>query len=108
MELTNVLDPSNHSEKVTKVEWRIVSTGSGVIAGVLARKLANWAWGALSSSDHEPPLNPADRQVKWSEAVAWAVAAGVGVGVARLVGSRLAATGWELATGESPPGLESD
>lgn len=105
---TTVLNPSNHGEKVTKIEWKIVSTGSGLIVGIAVRRVINWAWGALSRSDHEPPLNPADRQITWSEAIAWAAAAGAGVGVARLISSRLAATGWELATGETPPGVDGE
>jgi hypothetical protein len=106
MALTNALDPSKHGPKVAMVEWKIVSTASGLAVGLVVRRLVNWAWSTLSPSDHEPPLNPADQRISWSEAVAWAAAAGAGVGVARLVSERVAASGWELATGDAPPGVD--
>lgn len=88
-----------------KFGWQAVSTLSAVAGGIATRKLVAAAWGALSSSDVEPPLNPADRRVDWSTAVQWALAAGVGVGLGRLVSQRAAAAGWEKATGSAPPGV---
>jgi hypothetical protein len=90
----------------TDLVWRVVSGATGLVAGMATRRLLAVAWSSLSPSDHEPPLNPADRRITWPEAVTWAVAAGAGVGVAHLVGQRLAAAGWELATGEAPPGID--
>jgi hypothetical protein len=55
--------------------------------------------------DVPPPENPADRRASWTEAVSWAVATGVGIGVTRLLALRSAATVWEAATHETPPGL---
>jgi len=91
--------------RAARVEWKVVSTASGLLAGAVARKAVAWAWGRMSPTDHEPPLNPADRDVGWGEAISWSIAAGVGVGVARVVSDRLAAGGWELATGQPPPGV---
>ncbi len=88
--------------------WKLVSTVSGLAAGIVVRKLLNSLWARLPASTHEPPLNPADRRIGWGEALSWSVATGVGVGVARVVSDRLAASTWELATGDPPPGVQAD
>ena len=36
----------------------------------------------------------------------WAVTAGIGLGIAKLISARLAVVGWEAATGTLPPGVE--
>lgn len=95
------------STTAEKAGWQAVSTLSAVVGGIATRKAVAALWGALSSSDVEPPLNPADRRVHWITAVEWAVAAGVGVGLGRVVSQRLAAAGWERATGSTPPGVKA-
>ncbi len=102
------LHRSGPEGRAAKVEWKVVSTASGLLAGAAVRSLIGWAWGRWSPSDHDPPLNPADRDIAWGEAISWAVAAGVGAGVARVVSDRVAASGWELATGAPPPGIRRD
>ncbi len=81
--------------------WKLVSVGIGALAAIAARKALGVVWPGA----HTPPLNPADRSVNWGEAVAWAVSSGIGAGLGRLVSKRLAAGGWEKATGNPPPGL---
>ena len=94
--------------RAARMEWKVASTASGLLAGVLVRKVLAWGWGRFSPSEHEPPLNPADRDIGWGEAITWSIAAGVGVGVARVVSDRLVASGWELATGQPPPGVRPE
>lgn len=84
--------------------WRIVGTGSAVVAGVLTRKLVTKVWTAITGS--EPPANPEHPEVTWPEAIGWAVLSGVAVAVARLVATRTAADRWVKSTGSLPPGLE--
>lgn len=93
--------------RTTELQWKAVSTLAGVAGAVTTRKITAAVWSALSSSTAEPPLNPADRRVSWTEAIQWAVGAGVGAGLGRLVSQRLAAAGWETATGHTPPGVRS-
>lgn len=83
--------------------WKIISLGSGVLAAVGVRKLLAALWPGPST----PPLNPADRRVTWSEALAWGVASGVGAGIGRVVSKRGAAAAWERTTGTTPPGLQT-
>jgi len=91
----------------SRIGWQVVSTGSGLLAGLITRLTLNWAWKQFAPSDHDPPLNPADRRISWGEALVWSVAAGVGVGVARVISDRLTAEVWERATGEPPPGIKT-
>jgi hypothetical protein len=94
------------SESRQVIAWKIISTGVGVLSGILVRQTIGLVWKAATKGREEPPLNPADRRISWSEGLQWAVASGIGVGVARLVSDRLAARGWEAATGHPPPGIE--
>ena len=83
--------------------WKLVSLGSGVLAAVGARTLVAAVW----PGPHSPPLNPADRRIRWPEALAWGVASGVGAGVACVVSNGTAAAAWERTTGTTAPGLRT-
>ena len=83
--------------------WTALSVGTGALAAIGTRKIVAAVW----PGRHQPPLNPADRRIDWREAVMWAVASGIGAGLARVVAKRTAATGWERAFGETPPGLRA-
>lgn len=85
-----------------KTIWKAVTIGAGVLAGVMVRKLLNAAWRGATHAD--PPSDPYEQR-GWGEALSWAAASGVGVGVARLVAARGAAAGWQKAMGSPPPGL---
>ncbi len=80
-----------------------LSAAAGLAAAVAARKGVSAIW----PSDTDPPLNPADRRTSWSEALGWALAAGVGAAVARVVAVRGTAAGWERVTGDQPPGVQA-
>lgn len=102
----SALDDLHSSDRQREFAWKAISTLSAIAGGIATRKILEMAWGAFRTA--EPPGNPADRRTSWSLAVQWAVATGVGVGIGRLVSERLAATGWELATGTEPPGMRTD
>jgi hypothetical protein len=87
--------------------WKVITLGSGAVAGLVTQRLLEAAWGGLRNQ--VPIPRPADRRATWTDAVSWAVATGVGAGVARLIAIRTAARVWEAAIHETPPepGLES-
>jgi Protein of unknown function (DUF4235) len=87
--------------------WKVITLGSGALAGLATQRLLETAWTALHSAI--PPPMPADRRSSWADALSWAIATGVGVGVARLLAIRAAAMVWEATTHEPPPepGLEA-
>lgn len=87
--------------------WKIVSSLSGMLGALIARKLLKVAWEAVRGDGRPGPvLDPADRRFSWKDAFLWALAAGVGLSIARLISARLAVVGWEAATGTLPPGVE--
>lgn len=84
--------------------WQLVALGAATAAGALARGTVRAVW--RTASGGEPPENPAARGVSWPDAIAWSAGVGVAAGVFQVVARRLAAEGWERATGDPPPGLE--
>jgi hypothetical protein len=97
--------PVRHSRR-RSLAWRGVSTGTGLAAAALTSRLVSLVWAKLGGP--KAPVNPADRRIGWNQALAWGIAAGVGAGVARVVGLRGAALGWEGVTGTNPPGVKTD
>ncbi|MBW3602292.1 MAG: DUF4235 domain-containing protein, partial [Actinobacteria bacterium] len=71
--------------------WKLAVTVSAVAAGIMMRKTVTAAWKGVRKTD--PPSNPADRNTGWPDALAWAAASGLAVGIARLLATRGAAAG---------------
>jgi len=88
---------------VGKVVYKIVGIGSGLVAARIARSVLDKGWARTRGG--EPPRNPAVPGTTWSEALAWAVASGVTVAVARLLATKGVASTWVKATGQLPPGV---
>lgn len=86
--------------------WRIIGTGSAVLAAAAAHKGLSAAW-KLATGD-EPPTIPEDPDTSWTEAVAWAVLSGAVIGLARLVATRHAAHYYMQSTGELPGALQRE
>jgi hypothetical protein len=59
--------------------------------------------GIRRDTDPGSPFDPTDARFSWPDAVLWGVAAGIGLGVAQALSTRLAAIGWKAATGDQPP-----
>ncbi|HVM15168.1 MAG TPA: DUF4235 domain-containing protein [Egibacteraceae bacterium] len=92
-------------QTMEKIAWKVAGLGSAVLAGIAMRSALKTGWEKVRHE--QPPMNPATPGTSWGEAVAWTMALGAGVGVARMLASRAAAAGWQKATGTMPPGLES-
>jgi Protein of unknown function (DUF4235) len=84
-----------------QVGWRAVSYGAGAVAGLATERVVEQMWRGVRHGQH-PPV-PADRHGSLIDALSWAVATGVGMGVSRLMAVRGAAVVWEAATHEAPP-----
>lgn len=89
---------------VAKVGWKVVGLATGLVAAKTARSVMEA--GYRRTRGGEPPRNPASRETDWAEAVTWAVASGIALGLAKLLAARGTASVWEKATGSLPPGLE--
>ncbi len=83
--------------------WKLIGTGSGVLAGMAAQRGLTVAWKAATGK--EPPTIPEDPDTDWKDAVAWAVLSGVAIGLARLFATRRAALYYRRSTGELPGAL---
>lgn len=80
--------------------WNATVVAAAAVAGVAMRHAVKGSWKLASGA--EPPENPAAPDVDWREAVAWSVASGVAVGLARLLARRSAAAWWEEREGHRP------
>jgi hypothetical protein len=52
------------------------------------------------------PLDAANPDTAWREALVWALVSAVAVAISRLAAERIVASGWVRATGALPPGME--
>jgi hypothetical protein len=73
-------------------------------ATMAARKALSATW--KLSTGKQPPSNPEHPDVSMGEAVSWAIASGVAVGLARMLASRKAADYYRRSTGHLPSNLE--
>ncbi len=81
--------------------WKAISYGAGGLAAFITQRLLEFAWKDFRHVAAPPAA--ADRRAAWADAVSWAVATGLGIGVTRLLAIRTAAVVWEAATREPPP-----
>ncbi|WP_134765873.1 DUF4235 domain-containing protein [Nocardioides sp. 1609] len=86
--------------------WSAFSVIAALGAATVAKKALNTSWKAATR--RQPPENPADPDVELREAVAWAIASGAFVGVARMLAQRKAASYYHRSTGTLPPDLRKD
>jgi Protein of unknown function (DUF4235) len=84
-----------------KYLWRAVALVSGAASAALVRQGAIALW--RTSQHEDPPTHPGARDVRWRDALIWAVSVAVGAAVARVVAERTAAAAWTAATGSAPP-----
>lgn len=86
--------------------WTAFSLASALTAAAMAKKTLDKSW--TLATGRKPPENPADPDVEIWEAVSWAVASGVAVGLARMLAQRRAASYYARSTGHLPPDLRKD
>ncbi len=84
--------------------WSLMGLASTVVATIAARKALTATWKVATGK--QPPVNAAHPDVSVPEAVAWAAASGVAVGLARMLASRKAADYYRRSTGHLPANLE--
>jgi hypothetical protein len=84
--------------------WSLMGLGATLGATMAARKAMTATW--KLSTGKKPPSNPEHPDVSLGEAVTWAVASGVAVGLARMFATRAAADYYRRSTGHLPANLE--
>ena len=83
--------------------WSLMGLAATVGATMAARKAMTTTW--KLSTGKQPPSNPEHPDVSMAEAVAWAAASGVAVGLARMFATRKAADYYRRSTGHLPANL---
>jgi Protein of unknown function (DUF4235) len=87
--------------------WSLVSTGTGMVGAFLAQKVIRTAYTGLTRKRSPAAVfDPTSDRFSWPDVVVWAAAAGVGLGIAKVMSARVAAFGWEVATGSAPPAID--
>lgn len=89
---------------VGAMAWKVMGLGSAILAGVAARKVLTTAW--RKGTGEDPPANPESPDTTWGQAIAWALASGAAIGLARMLATRKAADYYRKSSGHLPPGLE--
>jgi hypothetical protein len=84
--------------------WTLFGLAATLGATMAARKAMTATW--KLSTGKQPPSNPEHPDVSMGEAVAWAAASGVAVGLARMLATRKAADYYRRSTGHLPANLE--
>ena len=83
--------------------WRVLGTGSAILAGVVASKVVQQVW---RRAGRDEILDPRDPRTPWRDAVVFAALTGLAVGAARVLVTRKAAEYYEKSTGHLPPPME--
>ena len=83
--------------------WRVLGTGSAILAGVVASKVVQQVW---KRAGRDEILDPRDPRTPWRDAVVFAALTGLAVGAARVLVTRKAAEYYEKSTGHLPPPME--
>ena len=94
------------SQKDSSKVWSIFSLAAALFGATVARKTVTKGWQAATGKN--PPANPADPDVDFTEALLWATASGTFVQIARMLATRKAAHYYAKSTGHLPPGLQKD
>jgi hypothetical protein len=85
--------------------WKVISLVTGMLGATLAEMFIRGVYSSIRK-DTAPasPFDATDPRFSWPEAALWGAAAGVGLGIAKVVSGRVAVIGWEVATGTGLPG----
>ena len=83
-----------------RLVWNLYAGAVGALSAMVAQKAVRGAW-KMATGD-EPP-DPNDPATPLSEALIWALAGGIGIGVMQLLTNRFAAARWEKAMGTPAP-----
>ncbi len=82
-----------------KLIYKPIGIVLGILAGLLGRRIFNFAWSRI---DDEDPPKPTTEAAPWSKVLAAAALQGMIYRITRVVVDREAARGWAYLTGVWP------
>ncbi len=88
---------------VGNMVWKVLGTGSAIVAGIVANKVIGTIWQKAGRDLDIDPNNPDSPVV---DAVLYAAVAGVAVGLARTMATRKAAQFYQRSAGHLPQGMD--
>jgi hypothetical protein len=88
--------------------WKLVSTATALLGTLVAKRILRAVYSAVRKDSPSTAFDPTKARFSWPGALLWAVAAGIGLVIAKMVGDRVATIGWEVATGTLPPGVSQE
>jgi hypothetical protein len=91
---------------VGKLGFKLVTIAVSIPVGILARKGVEKLWHAARPQD--PPHQPAEPGVTWTNALGWAALSAAGIAAAELITLKGAAEVWRVLTGTEPPVKATD
>jgi hypothetical protein len=83
--------------------WKAVSATIGVVGGMIANRILRLVYRRVSKEDPDAVFDPTSKRFSWANSVVWAMAAGIGLVIAKMISDRIAVIGWKAATGTLPP-----
>lgn len=83
--------------------WRVLGTGSALLAGILANKVVATIF---KKAGRNSTIDPRDPRTSIGDAIAFAAVTGLAVGVARTIVTRRAASYYAKAAGHLPKAME--
>lgn len=84
-----------------KLMWKLYAGAIGAVTTIAAQKLVTKLWEA---STGDTPPDPNDPDTPLSQALIWAVASGLGVGIAQLTMNRFVQRRWVANFDHKSPG----
>ncbi|MEO7269103.1 MAG: DUF4235 domain-containing protein [Knoellia sp.] len=79
--------------------WKIIGTGSAILAGLAATKVADQIW---QKAGQDKAIDPKDPDSPFAAALAYAALTGLAAGVARTLATRKAAQFYAKSAGHKP------
>ncbi|EAP98325.1 hypothetical protein JNB_15213 [Janibacter sp. HTCC2649] len=79
--------------------WKILGTGSAILAGLAATKVADKVW---EKAGQDRMINPKDPDSPFAAALAYAALTGLAAGVAKTLATRKAAQYYAKSSGHKP------
>lgn len=79
--------------------WKVLGTGSAVVAGLIATKVADEIW---QKAGQDKAFDPKDPDSPFMTALAYAALTGLAAGVARTLATRKAAQYYAKSAGHKP------
>lgn len=90
---------------VGNMVWKLLGTGSAILAGIVANKLITVVWQKAGRDTEIDPTNP---EIPVGEAIAYAALVGVAMGLARTITTRQAAGLYQRSAGHLPKPMRED